>query len=232
MWKDVRVFCCTELSAGGEKYLFLHCSGEEFLCYTGASRNPNCKFLPALKQNWPSSWNFSGNGTRQVPGSESQFSGITISTSEVLLEAPASLQWCRDVLSGSAAVTKTFFYLLRVNSAHALFLVLCFPGLREAEGNCGGTQRGQEVAKAGWWSRMEEFCPNGDEESSQCGFALPKEGLAAVSLNSSNLRQSWIHSGTELKNGFSSLDNSFDGFADPCALTNILDNVRRIDDYA
>lgn len=47
----------------------------------------------------------------------------TIFTWEVLLEAPASMQWCRAGLSGSAAVTKTLFYMLRVNSARALPLV-------------------------------------------------------------------------------------------------------------
>lgn len=116
-------FCCTELNTGGEKYLFLHCSDEEFLCNSGASRNPYCKFFPALMQNWPLCWNSNENGTRQVTGSESQRAGITIFTSEVLLGAPASLQWCRALLSDSAAVTKTFLYMLRANSACALSLV-------------------------------------------------------------------------------------------------------------
>lgn len=117
------VFCCTELSAGGEKYLFLRCSGEELLRCSGANRNPNWKFFPALKQNWGSCWNFNESWTRLVTGSESQLAGTTIFTWEVLLEAPASMQWCRAGLSGSAAVTKTLFYMLRVNSACALPLV-------------------------------------------------------------------------------------------------------------
>ena len=142
-------------------------------------------------------------------------------------------------LSGSAAVTNTFFYMPRVNSecsgtplcSAASQLLLCFPGLREVGGNCGDTQRGWEVARAGQRSRVEELFSIGDHKPSQCGLGLLKKGLAAVSLNLSNLRQSWIQTGTELKNCFASLDSSFGSFADSGVLTNILDNVRSMDDY-
>lgn len=86
-------------------------------------------------------------------------------------------------MSGAAAVTKTFSYRLRVNSeclgtplcSFASQLLLCFPGLREAGGNCGDTQRGWEVARAGQRSRMEELFSSGDREPSQRGLGLPKK---------------------------------------------------------
>lgn len=154
-------------------------------------------------------------------------------------QPPASTYRCRAGSSGSAAVTETFFYMLRVISgcsgirlcSSASQLLLCFPGFREAGGNCRDTQRGWEVARAGQRSRMEEIFSSGDHEPSQRGLGLPKKRLAALSLNLRNLRQSWIQTGTELKNSFASLDSSFGSFADPGVLINILDNVRGMDDY-
>lgn len=90
--------------------------------------------------------------------------------------------------------------------------------------------RWPELGRGAGWRRAHSLFSSGDCEPSQCGFGLPKQGLAAVSLNLSNLRQSWIQAGTELN--FASLESSFGSFADPGVLTSILDSIRSIDDYA
>lgn len=62
-------------------------------------------------------------------------------------------------------------------------------------------------------------------------LGITKPQLGTVSLSQSSLRQDWIQIGTELKNCFALLDSSFGNFADPGVLTNILDNVKSMDDY-